>query len=373
METPKDDSYGDKISRITAPVPLTLGDETVTENDSFALFGSSSSSIDEKSAEELVPETPSKPKNKLCLSDRNSSPLKEIHQNILNQNSPVRKGQTPIASPHKVALTLEDSPRVANTTAPDPIPICVFASPPQDPPQSQNLFKTLDESSFYFHVQNTPLKSDEKTEAIAKNPSVSQTTEIEENVQDKSRSFAKNDSSPLKPEKKKKLRIPLVDLFASLDASDPKKARESIHEMKDPHLNLPLPVASQERETIVEDLSEKLTGAESKTSKKRKSESNSPTVLPKLQKLDKSRLTINSQKFGTMSNRPRRTIRKRQTDELDETPTIRLSQSPQKPEVDSQKPIVRTSPKVVKAKPSRTTIRRRRKTSIGETQGNLNN
>merc|ERR1712037_98329 len=99
----------------------------------------------------------------------------------------------------------------------------------------------------------------------------------------------------------------------------------------------------------------------SQLSMKRKSESTSPTMVPKLQKLDKSRLTINKLDNTSVSKRPRRTLRQRatQADELDETPTIRLSQSPVKYELAKQKE--------VKAKPSRTTMRRRRKTSIGET------
>jgi len=94
-----------------------------------------------------------------------------------------------------------------------------------------------------------------------------------------------------------------------------------------------------------------------------------PLVQEKSSPVEKSRLTINKLDVGNVSKRPTRTIRKRETHELDETPTIRLSQSPVKPESESRKTIV--PPKEVKAKPSRTTMRRRRKTSIGETPGKI--
>ncbi|CBY24861.1 unnamed protein product [Oikopleura dioica] len=387
METPKDDSFEkNKISRVAEPIQLQL-DEGV-ENSSYALFGSECSSSEEKSVEVLVPETPLKPK-KIGICNRDSSPLKEIHPNkiISCAKPPASRLPTPIFNSVTITGTplVQEKSSPVKTTPPGPVPLREFASPPKEnfaPPEDP--FASLDESSFHFHVENTPIKSNMPAENIVEKivspKKLSSTTTLQ----------AEPPSEPRN-----------IDLFASLDQTDTinEKPFEKItkrlasnspvkdisfhfHIQNTPlKSDLPierviendstskviqaLPVVNEEREKMSLDEEEKQTNSASKPSMKRKSESTSPTIIPKLQKLDKSRLTINKLDVGNVSKRPKRTIRKRETHELDETPTIRLSQSPVKPESESQKTIV--PPKEVKAKPSRTIMRRRRKTSIGET------
>ena len=152
METPKDDSFDKKaISRVTEPIQLQLSDGA--ENSSYALLGSECSSSEEKSLEVLVPETPLQPK-KTGVSNRNSSPLKEIQQNFISSGSPpvgVEK-----LSPVK-------------TTLPGPIPLREFASPlKENQGSSEDPFASLDESSFHSCDENTPPKSKKSTESNTK-------------------------------------------------------------------------------------------------------------------------------------------------------------------------------------------------------------
>jgi hypothetical protein len=454
METPKDDSFENKkISRVTEPIQLQLDEEV--ENTSYALFGSESSSFEEKSAEVLVPETPL-PQKKSGIGNRNSSPLKEIQQNIISSASCGLP--TPISNSVSITGTpvvLEKS-SPAKTTSPGAIPLREFASPSKEnQAPSEDLFASLDESSFHSCNENTPLKSkgltkniDEKLTSPKLQTEISSETRnidpfasldecdlvkdkqsdkmservasdspVKENLPPSQDLFASLDESsfqfhventPMKSnlptqniveelaspcQKPLQLEPPNesenVDPFASLDQNDTAADKQSDKMIKrvpskSPvkdssfsfHVqNTPLKsnvltentsatkVMAALQEKMSQDVEEKQTTSESKTSMKRKSESTSPTTVPKIQKLDKSRLTINKLDVGNVSKRPRRTLRKRvtQTHELDETPTIRLSQSPVKPEI--------IKPKEVKAKPSRTTMRRRRKTSIGETPG----
>ena len=329
METPKDNSFeADKISRVTEPVLLSFGE--AVENESFALFGASNqSTASEQTAEDLVPETPYKATDaEKRLKNRNSSPLKEIQQNFSVNKVSSPKTFAPVASPQKPSSSCEANMEPAPSNSPGQIPLRSYASPtkeaspsddlPSTSSKNKDLFKSLDESSFYFHIQNTPLKS------------------------------ATNEKTPVQ--------TPVYETISSVEDAEQEIALTSCALTKSEEIRpfaakkLPLPVVSHEEPMVLE-LQDNQDNQETsvRSSTKRKSEE-SPSVVPKLQKLDKSRLTMNKR----VSNRPLRAVRRM----IDDPPTIRLSQSPDKP-------------KEVKAKPTGTKMRRRRKTSIGETPGNF--